>query len=313
MSSKVVILVLNWNRKEITCACLESLQELEYDNYEVLVIDNGSDDGSEEEIRKRYSWVSVLQNGENLGYSGGNNRGIHWALNHGAEHVFIINNDTKIHKDCVSRLVETSEQNQNYGILGPIAFDYEGKMPLPSGFVVDWSRLDWCPFGPVDGSMILADDKPVYPVDIIQGDAFFVKRTVFEKIGFFDPRFFFMHEESDFCSRAKGHGFGIGVVKDAKFMRLSATTIGLGSPLQRYYAVRNMFLYISKNLTGREKMRKMLWELKRIKWAVWDYYLLNYFHTGDRKYLNDAVPTMRGCLDYFLGRFGKASKIYGTN
>lgn len=307
MNPKVVILVLNWNRKDIACACLDSLKELVYRNYEVLFIDNGSEDESEEEIRRRYPWVSVLQNGENLGFSEGNNRGIKWAMERGADYVFLINNDTRIHKDCVKRLVEAGERNSSYGILGPVAFDYEGKEPLSSGFVIDWNTTDWCPFRPVNGGAVLADHHLIHPVDIVQGDGFFVRRSVFEKIGLFDARFFFMHEESDFCCRAKKQGFEIGAVRDAKFMRMSAATIGQGSPLQRYYAIRNMFLYISKNLVGIEKIRKMIWELKRIKWSLWDYYFVHYLRTRDKKYLKEAAPTIRGCLDHFLGRFGKAA------
>lgn len=306
MNPKVVILVLNWNRKEITCACLDSLKELDYDRHEVLVIDNGSEDGSEKEIKKRYPWAGVLQNGENLGYAEGNNRGIRWALNNGADYIFIINNDTKIPKDCVSRLVEAAERNSSYGILGPVAFDYDGEKTLPSGFVIDWNRINWCPFEPVDGAVVLDHRNSIYPVDIVQGDGFFVRRAVFEKIGIFDARFFFMHDESDFCCRAKKQGFKIGTVRDAKFMRMVETTIGSGSPLKRYYEVRNMFLYISKNLTGVEKFKKMFWFLKRMKWSIWNYYLVSYFRTRDKKYLKGVVPTVRGCLDYFFGRFGKA-------
>ena len=309
MNPKVVILVLNWNRKEITCACLDSIRELSYSNFEVLAIDNGSEDGSEEEIKKHYPWVYLLQNGENLGYAEGNNQGIRWALERGADYVLILNNDTKVSSNCVNRLVEAAEQNPNYGILGPVAFDYDGEEPLNSGFVIDWSTTDWCPFRPVGGAIVLAESKPIYPVDIVQGDGFFVRRSVFKKIGVFDVRFFFMHDESDFCCRAKKQGFKIGTVKNAKFMRMVGTTIGSGSPLQRYYAVRNMFLYISKNLVGVERLRRFIWILRRMKWAILDYYLVNYLRTKDKKYLKDVMPTVRGCLDYFLGRFGKARVI----
>ena len=115
-----------------------------------------------------------------------------------------------------------------------------------------------------------------------------------------------MHEESDFCARAKAQGFQVGVVKGAKLMRMVAATIGRGSALQRYYAIRNMFLYISNNLTGSERIKKMMWELKRMKWSLWDYYSIRYLRTRDKKYLKEAAPTVRGCLDYLLGRFGKA-------
>src|SRR6266851_4402903 len=84
-SPRVVVIVLNWNGREDTMACLESLEAVDYPNWEVLVVDNGSEDGSVEAIHMRYPRVTVIETGKNLGFAGGNNRGIESALARGAE------------------------------------------------------------------------------------------------------------------------------------------------------------------------------------------------------------------------------------
>ena len=86
---KVYVIVLNWNGKEDTLECLASVKQLDYSNYEIVLVDNGSSDGSVDVISKQYPNMTLLQTGENLGYAGGNNVGIRWALEHEADYVLI--------------------------------------------------------------------------------------------------------------------------------------------------------------------------------------------------------------------------------
>src|SRR5512141_114352 len=92
---RVAIIVLNWNGWRDTIECLESLQRLTYPNYQVVVVDNGSTDNSVEHIRKAYPRVRLLETGKNLGWSGGNNIGIKYALGQETEYIHLLNNDTK--------------------------------------------------------------------------------------------------------------------------------------------------------------------------------------------------------------------------
>ena len=105
---RVTAVVLNWCGEAVTTECLWSLQRSEYRNLTVLLVDNGSPDGSGDRLRSTFPDVDFLQTGENLGYVGGNNRGIKWALDRGADYVLIANNDTVLEPGCVGALVSTA-------------------------------------------------------------------------------------------------------------------------------------------------------------------------------------------------------------
>ena len=309
MKPKVFILILNWNGRDYALACLRSLRELDYRNCEIAVIDNGSTDGSEEAVRKLYPDIKVLQNRENLGYAEGNNRGIQLALKSGTDYIFLLNNDTKIYPECVSRLVEAAERNPNFGILGPVAFDYEtGRTTLDSGFEINFdlaAKANSSIFRSISGDFVLSQTREIYEVDFVQGDAFFVKRGVFEKIGLFDPKFFLLNEEADLCVRAKNAGFHTGVVKNASFQRMVSPILGRNTPLRGYYATRNTFLFIAKHAKSADKKKTIVQMLKKMKWDIQGYYLPNFFKTWRFTYLKSIAFILRGCLDYFLGKFGR--------
>ena len=114
----VVIVLLNWNGWRDTHACLGSLAGLDYPNYEVVVVDNASTDGSEAELRKRHPKLTLLQSGANLGFAGGNNVGLRSALAHGAEYVWLLNNDTLVEPDALSELVGKMQREPDLGLCG---------------------------------------------------------------------------------------------------------------------------------------------------------------------------------------------------
>ncbi|MBP2681099.1 MAG: putative glycosyltransferase, partial [Candidatus Krumholzibacteriota bacterium] len=117
---RVAIVVLNWNGKVLTMECLESLASLTYANAEVIVVDNGSSDGTADAVRKTYGdRVTIIENPTNLGFAGGNNVGIRRALEGGADYVLLLNNDTVVDRALVDRLVETITESRNIGIVGP--------------------------------------------------------------------------------------------------------------------------------------------------------------------------------------------------
>src|SRR5712691_12351014 len=98
---RAVVIVLNWNGRADTLGCLESLAVVDYPNWEVLVVDNGSEDGSVGAIHRDYPGITVLETGKNLGFAGGNNRGIEAALTRGAEFILLLNNDTTVAPDVL--------------------------------------------------------------------------------------------------------------------------------------------------------------------------------------------------------------------
>jgi GT2 family glycosyltransferase len=115
---KIAIVVLNWNGKQDTLACLATLSQLHYPHREVIVVDNGSTDGSVDAIRAQFPHDHLLENGENLGFAEGNNVGIRFALQRDADMVFLLNNDTVVAPDILDHFVAQFASSPDVGILG---------------------------------------------------------------------------------------------------------------------------------------------------------------------------------------------------
>lgn len=302
---KVAVLILNWNRAEMTIACIESLLHLNYDNYDIIVIDNGSTDGSEEIIRHKFPNISILQTGSNLGYSEGNNRGIKKALEENADYILILNNDTKLDRDCLSHLVEMCEKNESIGVAGAIACDYDD----PAKILQVSCSFDWQTLKPKILNLEEAnqfDRGNYFDAAYIQGDCMFVRKQVFKKIGYFNTRFFFGYEDVDFCFRAAAAGYRCVVSKCAKFYALINGTIGRGNPLFAYYMTRNRLLFLSRLLSKNEQ-QKYFWPIiKTLKWDIFDFHFALFAKSENMSSFKGMMAMLLGCFDFLRGRFGQA-------
>jgi GT2 family glycosyltransferase len=116
---RVTAVVLNWCGEEHAAACLRSLLAGDYPALTILLVDNGSPDGSGARLHAAFPGVAYLQTGANLGYTGGNNQGIRWAMDGGADYVLVLNNDTVVEPAAVSRLVEAASCGQRVGAVAP--------------------------------------------------------------------------------------------------------------------------------------------------------------------------------------------------
>src|SRR3972149_8894642 len=116
---KVFIIVLNWNGYRDTVDCLRSIEKCSYTAYEVVVVDNGSTDGSVERLKKDFKDVVYIENKENLGYTGGNNVGIKYAMDRRGEFIWLLNNDTLIESDSLDILIRAAKDNPYAGVLSP--------------------------------------------------------------------------------------------------------------------------------------------------------------------------------------------------
>lgn len=112
---KVFIIILNWNGLENTLECLASVSKLAYPFRQTIIVDNGSTDGSPDRLRTAYPHLTLIEHGVNLGYTGGNNAAMQYAMAHGADYVWLLNNDAVVEPDSLSALVATAVQNENIG------------------------------------------------------------------------------------------------------------------------------------------------------------------------------------------------------
>ena len=118
-ASPVSAVVLHWRDEAVTRDCLRSLSAADYPALTILLVDNGSADGSGERLHAAFPGVAFLPTGANLGYTGGNNLGIRWALDRGAEYVLVVNNDTVVESQAVSRLVQAASATPRVGAVAP--------------------------------------------------------------------------------------------------------------------------------------------------------------------------------------------------
>lgn len=241
---KVVIIVLNWNGRDLTADCLDSLQRVVYQNFEVILVDNASTDGSQQFFKERYPNVAVLENKENLGFAGGNNIGIQEALRRNSDYVLLLNNDTVVDIDFLSALVKAGESDRKIGMLNPKIYYYDrpnvlwyagGELSLFSGMSKHYG------FRQVDHGQF---DCP-RDVDFLTGCAFFIKREVIEKIGLLDEIFFCYSEDADWTIRARKAGYRGYYEPAAKvWHKIGASASG---DISLYWGTRNAMYLVYKH------------------------------------------------------------------
>ncbi len=249
---KLTVVILNWNGKNDTLACLASLQNVEAPSFNIVVVDNGSHDDSVTAISQQFPTVTLLQTGKNLGYAGGNNVGIEYALKQGTDLVLLLNNDTIVDRNFISALLKSSEEHKNVGIFGayPLRFvDPEKLDHLGGKWNSSKASFDLIGLGASKGF------RTEEPVDYVCGCSILVRRQVFEKVGLLEPTFFLFWEEADFCMRAKKAGFEMGISYEAQLLhKVSASFVG-GTPHKTYFFWRSRFLWIERNCSQEEKNR----------------------------------------------------------
>ena len=243
----VAVVVLNYNGLDDTLKCMSSLAAVEYDSLSVILVDNGSAVDPSPATRRLFPNVEIIRAGINLGYAGGNNRGIERALDRGAEYVLILNNDTIVAPGIVRALLHAFVADGSFGIVGPVI----NFMDEPDKVMTDGVR-----FNPGPGVeffhrlevLLQPDSADATPVDVVNGCCMMVRSDVFRAVGLFDERLFIVHEESDLCLRSQRAGFRCGVLGQTLVWHKGSSSFQRsGRQLQRYYDTRNLFFLLKRH------------------------------------------------------------------
>lgn len=250
--SNVVAVVLNWNGGEDTRRCLASLRAVEAPRPRLLLVDNGSTDGSVETARADDDALEVLQTGSNLGYAGGNNRGLAHAFDElGADWVCLVNNDVEAPADLFTRLSEglaaaRSDGRGEVGALGPRVV-----------YLDDPERV-WAAGGRIGAGLnvtqLLDHDEPLGPpgeprdVDYVPGTCLLISRAAWDAVGGLDEDFFCYLEDADWCLRLRDAGLRAVVAPGAVARHgLSSSTGGGYSPGRKYMTAVNSVHFLRKH------------------------------------------------------------------
>lgn len=297
---KVAIITVNYNGKNDTLELLESLKRLQVTGYrlQAIVVDNGSEDGSVSAIHRAFPEVDVLQTGQNLGFSGGYNKGLDYARLWGADYFLLINNDCLIKDpDLISELIKTMQADPKIGLVSPKIYFAPGfefhkdryrKQDLGKVIWYAGGKFDWDNIGSVHRGIDEVDKGQYQSVEeskIFSGACVLIKKEVLEKVGLLDEKYFLYFEDSDLAKRAKDAEFKIYYNgKVAIYHKVSQAT-GIGSKITDYYHTRNRLIFGMKYAKTRTKFA-LLREAVR---------LLIFGRPAQR----------RGVLDFYLGITGQ--------
>ncbi len=254
---KITIIILNYNGKADTAECLNSIKNLEHNNFDLdtVMVDNASTDGSPECVKNNFPEIRLLINSQNLGYAEGNNVGIKYALEKEADFVWLLNNDTYLAADCLVKLLEAAAKEPKAGIFGPKIYFAKGLETHKDRYKKeDLGRVIWYAGGKIDWDNMIASHRGVDEADhgqfeemiktsFVSGCSMLIRKEVFNKVGFYDKKFFLYYEDVDFCMRARKKGFEVIYVPDAHMWHKNAgSSGGTGSDTHVYYQSRNRMI-----------------------------------------------------------------------
>ena len=238
---QVAIVITNWNGRQYLETCLASIYAQDYQDFEVIVVDNASADDSVSVVHKLFPKVRLIQNETNLGLCAANNRGI---LATNAEYVAILNNDTEFEPEWLGRLVEAMNSDLQIGMCAcKMLLTDQRDMIESDGIGVDRAGMAW---GLETGRPHYRDTTLV-PVFGACGGAALYRRSMLLEIGLFDEDFFVYLEDADVAWRGQWAGWKCVYVPDAIAYHAHSATIKEGSPLKTHLLGRNKMWMICKN------------------------------------------------------------------
>jgi len=249
MTSRWTIVVLSWNGRDDTLACLGSICRIPRDDIRVICVDNGSEDGSVEAVRREFPEVELIENGRNLGFAGGNNAGIRRALELGTDWVVLVNNDATLATDAIDALERVALRRPDAGILG-------GKLLFADPPDRIWfagqrfnARLGYSGrprgHGRRDGKRY----DEVIPVQRAVGALMAISRGAMEEVGLLDEELFAYVEDVEWCMRVDEAGYEVLLVPGARaWHRVSRSGGGESvSTHPLYYGARNTIVVCERH------------------------------------------------------------------
>ncbi|MEE8522643.1 MAG: glycosyltransferase family 2 protein [Thermoanaerobaculia bacterium] len=243
---KVAAIVLNYNGKDVTLQALASLVAMTYPEFDVVVADNGSTDGSGEAVADAFPGVFQVRTEDNLGPAGGLNLGIRWAMERDYDHLLILNNDIEAAPDMLTELVAVAESDPAIGTVQPKAYYYWDRERIWSaGGEIRFREAITSERG--EGETDRGQYDRDVEVDYTCGCAMLVKRTAVSAAGLMDPMYHLCVEDADFCVRVKRRGFRCFYAHRAKLWHMVSTSTGGYVPGKTFHSARSTAIFVRRH------------------------------------------------------------------
>lgn len=247
---RVVCILVNWNGWQDTIECLDALKEEDYPDLDVIVVDNGSSNDSVARIRNAHPDVLLLESPKNLGFAGGNNIGMRYALAHGADFIWLLNNDTKPAKDALSKLVFKALGDPKIGAVGSVCYyaDRPSTVQVWAGATANM----WMGY-----AKNYTEPQKDESLDALYGASMLIARPALEQVGLLDEGFFHYWEETEFSLRLRKAGWRLAAAPDSCILhKVGASTDGYNPVLDRYFTTSGLRIL---RLHAKIPVFSMLW------------------------------------------------------
>jgi GT2 family glycosyltransferase len=242
---RVAGLVLNYNGRDVTLVTLRSLVRLDYPALDLVVIDNGSTDGSPAAIAAEHPGLLQLAVEENKGISWGLNHGLRWAIAAGYDYVLVMNNDIEVAPDLLRAMVDCAEADPSIGCVGPKAYYYYDRERLWSaGGILRFRESVTRERGDreLDAGQYDRDEEVPY----VNGCAMLARREALERTGWWDPVYYVGVEDADWCVRMKRAGFRCHYAHRARLWHMISHSLGVYRPSRTFHTGRSSAIFLRK-------------------------------------------------------------------
>jgi GT2 family glycosyltransferase len=244
LKPKVAVVILTYNRIEVSKSCILSVLKSKYPNYVVIVVDNASTDGTPDVIKSEFPFIRLIRSDENLGYTGGNNIGISYAIKkEDCDYILILNDDTVVESNLINELVDVAEKWPKTGIASPKTVFFE----KPNRLIQAYGNRNF--YLGVQSQSLFGKRVPE-EIGLVRGTCFLIKKQLIEKIGLMDENFFLYFDEADLSYRVRKAGFRIIYTPSARVYhkRDPRWVSGKITPVVLYYSTRNELIFARKHL-----------------------------------------------------------------
>jgi len=265
MSKKLAIILVNWNSYALTDDTLQSLYQTSYQDYDIICVDNASTDDSLSQLKTNHAGIIILTCDQNTGFTGGNNKGMQYALAHGYAYTLLLNNDVAVESDFLEPLVHALDANENLGAVQPlIYFHHDRTLIWNAGSsynkwlgvtkTIGYNKKDAQHTYRNQNQVDTKATQPIQNIDWITGCAFMVKTDVLKKVGLLYEPFFIYYEDVDLSFRIQQQGYDLGYTPASVIYHIAGmshksskkTAEGYVSPKVHYLNARNHIWLLKK-------------------------------------------------------------------